>query len=472
MNEIKKFVNRIKDYIYDSSINIKERTFMVFSITVLTALFIAIPAGLIMKEPPMATISTCIGAVFFTLYVFFTFRKNRIAQAKMVISVILVFVFLPAMFFTNGGAFGGTPIWLLLGTLYIAMILEKKQKLVMLACEAVVMIICWVIGYYFEEELSLASDGFMYDRWQNYFDSIAGLFIISGVIYTMIMFQNSLARKEEEQKNVQRLFAQTATALVNAIDAKDRYTHGHSSRVAEYSRRIAELAGKTATECEEIYYVALLHDVGKIGVPEAIINKEGRLTDEEFAIIKKHTELGAQILQSITEYPYISIGAHFHHERYDGKGYPSRLKGSDIPEIARIISVADAYDAMTSKRSYRDTIPQEKVREQLIEGAGTQFDPEFANIMLHMIDLDTEYEMKERADISDLSGAEGMIVGEYRSDVSEGILVNTNITTVNLKISADKNAPGHIARPAIILFDSIDGRYHDEEKERKELLYY
>ncbi|MCR5685842.1 MAG: HD-GYP domain-containing protein [Lachnospiraceae bacterium] len=369
------------------------------------------------------------------------------------------------MFFTNGGVEGGTPIWLLLGTIYISLILEGRLKVIMLISEAVVLIACWIIGYCFPELIT------QYSREGNYFDTIAGLFIVSGIIFGIISFQNRLYRREEEQKNVQRLFAQTATALVNAIDAKDKYTHGHSARVAEYSRKIAEWAAKTPSECEEIYYVALLHDVGKIGIPEAIINKEGKLTDEEFSIIKQHSFLGAQILQSITEYPYLSIGAHFHHERYDGRGYPNRLKGTDIPEIARIISVADAYDAMTSKRSYRDPIPQEKVREQFIEGAGTQFDPEFANIMLHLIDLDTEYEMKERGESSEFAGQEELIIGEHRDGVSEGILLTPNMTVVRLKVGVDKNAAGHTPKPSIIMFDSLDGRFHDDEKEIKDLLY-
>ncbi|MCR5322800.1 MAG: HD-GYP domain-containing protein [Lachnospiraceae bacterium] len=370
------------------------------------------------------------------------------------------------MFFTNGGAEGGTPIWLLLGTIYIALILEGKLKVIMLVSEAVIIIGCWILGYYgYVDKIS-------YTQGQNYFDSIAGLFIISGVIYAMISFQSTLNKREEEQKNVQRLFAQTATALVNAIDAKDRYTHGHSGRVAAYSQKIAQLAGKTPAECDEIYYVALLHDVGKIGIPEYIINKEDKLTDEEYEVVKQHSALGAQILQSITEFPYISIGAHFHHERYDGKGYPKGLKGNDIPEIARIISVADAYDAMTSKRSYRDAIPQEKVREELIEGNGTQFDPEFTNIMLHLIDLDTEFEMKEREEIRDLSGKDGIVIGKHRSDVTEGILVTPNMTSIKLKVSNDKNSPGHIMKPSMILFDSIDGRYHNLENDREAVLYY
>ncbi|MBP5608813.1 MAG: HD-GYP domain-containing protein, partial [Lachnospiraceae bacterium] len=370
------------------------------------------------------------------------------------------------MLFTNGGIEGGTPIWLLLGTIYIALILEGKLRMIMLIGEAVVMCICWSVAYYYPGLITA------YTREGNYFDTIVALFIVSAIVYTMITFQNTIFHREEAHKNSKRLFEQTATALVNAIDAKDVYTHGHSARVAEYSRKIAELAGKSPAECEEIYYVALLHDVGKIGVPEAIINKEGKLTQEEFEKIKEHPVMGSQILQSITEYPYISIGAHFHHERYDGKGYPLGLKGTDIPEIARIVSVADAYDAMTSKRSYRDPIPQDKVREEFIEGAGSQFDPEFANYMRHLIDMDTEYEMKEREEISELSESEELIIGEHKDIVSEGIVITSNMTTVSLKTDRDKNSPESTPKPSIILFDALDGRYHDNKIDIEKLLYF
>ncbi|MBO7375200.1 MAG: HD-GYP domain-containing protein, partial [Lachnospiraceae bacterium] len=217
----------------------------------------------------------------------------------------------------------------------------------------------------------------------------------------------------EEKKEMMRLFDQTATALVNAIDAKDTYTQGHSVRVAEYARKIAEHVGKSEEECEEIYYAGLLHDVGKIGVPGDIINKNGKLSNEEYEKIKTHAEKGGQILSSIIEYPYLSIGARHHHERFDGKGYPDKLKGDDIPEIARILAVADAYDAMTSKRSYRDPIPQQKVREEIIKGAGLQFDPKFANVMQHLIDLDTEYQMKEKETVKELAGKSDLVCKEY-----------------------------------------------------------
>lgn len=175
-------------------------------------------------------------------------------------------------------------------------------------------------------------------------------------------------------------------SLAQAIDAKDAYTNGHSGRVAEYAKQIAERYGYSSRRQREIYMTGLLHDVGKIGVPDNIINKPGKLTQEEYEIIKTHPVIGERILQTIRERPELAIGARWHHERYDGKGYPDGLAGNEIPEIARIIAVADAYDAMTSRRSYRDVLPGEKVRSELENGKGTQFDPVFAEIMLAIID--------------------------------------------------------------------------------------
>ena len=186
--------------------------------------------------------------------------------------------------------------------------------------------------------------------------------------------------------------------LAEAIDAKDAYTKGHSSRVAEYSREIAKRANYSEAAQNEIYMMGLLHDVGKIGVQDAVITKPGRLTDEEFEQIKTHPAKGARILQSIEELPKLAVGAKWHHERYDGRGYPDGLKGKEIPEEARIIAVADAYDAMTSNRSYRRSMDQNTVREQIEKGKGTQFDPLFADIMIQMIREDKDYQMCETAD--------------------------------------------------------------------------
>lgn len=201
---------------------------------------------------------------------------------------------------------------------------------------------------------------------------------------------------DEKTKENENLFLHVVESLADAIDAKDNYTNGHSGRVADYSKEIAARYGYDEKRQEKIFMMGLLHDVGKIGVPDEVINKPGRLTDEEFACIKKHPGIGGKILGNIKEMPELAAGAKWHHERYDGKGYPQGLAGDDIPEEARIIAVADAYDAMTSNRSYRGALPQEKVRGEIEKGKGSQFDPRFADIMLGMIDDDTEYLMRDK----------------------------------------------------------------------------
>ena len=199
----------------------------------------------------------------------------------------------------------------------------------------------------------------------------------------------------QQQQTIKELFIQTVTALSEAVDAKDRYTSGHSQRVAEYARMIAARMGKSKEEQEEIYRAGLLHDVGKIRVPNQIINKPGKLTDEEYNIMKIHPVTGYHILRGISGSNMIAIAAKYHHERYDGKGYPNGLLGKKIPEVARILGIADSYDAMTSTRSYRGALPQESVRAEIEKGKGTQFDPEIADIMLQMMDEDKDYSLKQ-----------------------------------------------------------------------------
>lgn len=207
--------------------------------------------------------------------------------------------------------------------------------------------------------------------------------------------ERQTAIAEERRARMECLSLQIVQALASTIDAKDKYTNGHSERVARYSREIARRLGKSEKEQEDIYYMGLLHDIGKIGIPDEIINKPSRLTDEEFAVIRTHPVIGADILKNISEMPQIATGARWHHERYDGRGYPDGLAGKDIPFVARIIGVADAYDAMTSRRSYREMLPQETVRNEILRGRGSQFDPEYADVMLEMIAEDREYKLHD-----------------------------------------------------------------------------
>jgi putative nucleotidyltransferase with HDIG domain len=202
-------------------------------------------------------------------------------------------------------------------------------------------------------------------------------------------------RDNESRLKLDRLNSNVVRALAYTIDAKDRYTSGHSQRVAAYSVEIAKRMGKSEDEQKVIYQAGLLHDVGKIRIPENVINKPGKLTDDEFNIIKMHPVSGYHILKGIYDDNRVSFGAKYHHERYDGTGYPNGLSGENIPEVARIIGVADAYDAMASNRSYRNALPQSVVRGEIEKGRGIQFDPYIADIMLEMIDEDVTYAMRQ-----------------------------------------------------------------------------
>ena len=201
-----------------------------------------------------------------------------------------------------------------------------------------------------------------------------------------------------EQKRIESLSLQIVQTLAGTIDAKDNYTRGHSGRVADYSREIARRAGYSGQAQEEVYMMGLLHDVGKIGVPDSVINKPSRLTEEEYDVIKTHPVVGFEILKNITEMPKLAVGARWHHERFDGTGYPDGLSGKNIPEEARIIAVADAYDAMSSRRSYHSIFAQKYIVSELEKGKGTQFDPDFAEIMLQIIREDKDYIMREHGD--------------------------------------------------------------------------
>ena len=200
----------------------------------------------------------------------------------------------------------------------------------------------------------------------------------------------------EKQKQLARLSMQVVETLAGTVDAKDPYTNGHSRRVAEYAREISIHWGYNGEKSERIYMMGLLHDIGKIGIPDSIINKDSALTDEEYEITKQHPVLGARILDKIPDFPELAVGARWHHEWMDGSGYPDGIAGDQIPEEARIIAVADSYDAMASRRSYRDVLPQAVVRAELAKGRGTQFDPAFVDIMLSMIDEDKDYRMRQK----------------------------------------------------------------------------
>ena len=220
--------------------------------------------------------------------------------------------------------------------------------------------------------------------------TMAGLLLL--LIIIVIIQHLNKQRILKRQKEYKNMTEQTIQIVAKTIDAKDKYTIGHSNRVAAYAAEIGRRYGLSEEELEQLHYSALLHDIGKIGIPDNILNKTGKLTDEEFSTIKQHPAIGGEILKDFTLVPWISAGAQYHHERYDGKGYNQGLLGNDIPLYARIISVADAYDSMNSTRVYRPSMTPEVIYNELKKGKGTQFDADFAQIMMEMMEDHFEVE--------------------------------------------------------------------------------
>ncbi len=212
--------------------------------------------------------------------------------------------------------------------------------------------------------------------------SVVGLaiWLITLIIFTITSAQ--IRKYNERHKRDNEIIRESIETFTGFIDAKDPYTNGHSNRVAEYSRLIAERMGYEGEELDRAYYVALLHDCGKIGVPDNILRKPGKLTDEEFEVIKSHTIRGGEILSSFKSLKNVGEGALYHHERYDGRGYPEGRAGEDIPLIARIICVADSFDAMNSNRVYRKKLSMEDILNEIERNKGKQFDPAIADIFL------------------------------------------------------------------------------------------
>lgn len=213
---------------------------------------------------------------------------------------------------------------------------------------------------------------------------IAAVILIVLLVWLGILVNT--VRLKRRQAAYQSIIEQALKTFANTIDAKDKYTNGHSVRVAAYSLEIAKKLRLSKDEQEQIYYIALLHDIGKIGISDKILNKPGKLTPEEREIIMSHPRIGGEILKDFSSLPGISDGARYHHERYDGTGYNEGLKGEEIPFFARIICVADSYDAMSSARCYRKGMDKEQIIHELKSNSGTQFDAKIVSIMLELIE--------------------------------------------------------------------------------------
>ena len=264
----------------------------------------------------------------------------------------------------------------------------------------------WVVAPIVNEKEIVGSLGVRIEGSPQYYQrQLLGIFArqASSAIWNG-MLQRLLIEKNEELVKANNILRENYTQIISAmrllVDTKDIYTRGHSDRVAYYAARIAREMGKDQAFCEQLHVAGLFHDIGKIGVPDNILLKDGRLTEEEYAKIKEHPAAGAKILSSLTRFQPIVPIIRAHHERIDGKGYPDGLRGTQIPLEARIIAVADSYDAMTSNRRYRSSLGEEKAVKELIAGKGSQFDGELVDWFLRVLQ-DKETLKKDLAGLED-----------------------------------------------------------------------
>ena len=199
---------------------------------------------------------------------------------------------------------------------------------------------------------------------------------------------------KESQENLEKAYLESIEMLRYTVEAKDTYTRGHSDRVSEYSVLLGKYLGLSESELHTLKIGGLFHDIGKIGIPDSILQKEEKLTDNEYSQIKNHPSIGKHILSNASIFKDIIPIVYHHHEKYDGRGYPSGLAGEAIPLLARIATIADSFDAMTSKRSYRDSLPLDVVKQEIQKNAGTQFDPKLVPVFLDI--LNNNYEEIEK----------------------------------------------------------------------------
>ena len=275
-------------------------------------------------------------------------------------------------------------------------------------------------------------------------------------------YTDELAGLIKDNRATKKFFDQLSLAVIGTIDSRDPFTKGRSERVADYSRKIAELSGKDEKECDEIYYCALYHNIGTLNIPESVLQKRGKLTEEELAILNRVSAAGNEILSSVTEDPKLADAAKYAHEKYDGSGIPEGLSGDEIPEVARIIAVADSYVELTSVTRDHNPIPSQIVREEFIKNAGTVYDPEFAGHMVHIMDIETDTGVRKDNTVKN-ELEKSLNCGKYRDAFTSGIRIRDNKIKITFESERETGVEGFSA-PSLILFDSFDRLVHDNAK--------
>ena len=305
----------------------------------------------------------------------------------MIAQIIINFI----LFFTGAAELYATlrfqHIWMLIGIAYVIVtisrdVIDKTTQNYRITCFGLL-----VFAVFSAFELAV-----FYARRGTY---AMGLYMCIGLIGLLLLtclqsIHNASKLLKEHEKKREQMTISTIETISSAIDAKDEYTGGHSYRVGKYAsalaKEVSDLYGFNEDDIVRIRYIGLLHDIGKIGVADDILNKTGRLTKEEFDLMKTHPIIGYRLLSALGDFEGLLDGIRFHHERYDGSGYPDGLKGDSIPLIARILGIADAYDAMTSNRVYRTRLDDSEVKAEIEKCSGSQFDPYLASVFGKLID--------------------------------------------------------------------------------------
>ena len=319
------------------------------------------------------------------------FKARKVSEYCAIICCLTTFTF----YAVTGSMNGFSVVWAMLMPIGVSYYLSAKAGIITSAYYELLLIVLFYTPL--RNKMAENYSEIVMTRFPIVFLAVSSTTIVAMVNYHRLALRemeytdrlNEEVKKQtavaiERANRLELMSEEIVNTLAVAIDAKDRYTNGHSFRVAAYSLLLAKHLGMSEEEIVTLRREAMLHDIGKIGIPDAILNKPGRLTTAEFDVIKSHTTIGGKILGKSENMDGATDVATFHHERYDGTGYPTGRKGTDIPFHARIVAIADAYDAMKSDRDYRKGLAPEKIHSELVNGKGKQFDPDLLEVFLQI----------------------------------------------------------------------------------------
>ena len=319
------------------------------------------------------------------------FKNRKVSEFAAISTCLITFTY----YAVSGSMNGFSVIWAMMMPIGVSYFLSVKLGII---TSAYYELLCIILFYTpLREKMARYYSEIVMTRYPIVFLAVSGVTIVAMIDYHRMALKemeytdrlNDEVEKQtsiavERAKQLELMNDEMVNMLAVAIDAKDEYTNGHSFRVASYSAALARKVGMPEDEIMTLRREAMLHDIGKIGIPDAVLNNPNRLSDEQYEIIKLHTTIGARILSEASALEGAAEVAEFHHERYDGKGYPKGLKGEEIPFHARIVTIADSYDAMQSDRIYNKGLRPSVIKSELINGRGTQFDPVLLDAFMEM----------------------------------------------------------------------------------------